>query len=76
VSSDEGRRTLVMVRDEARVVANLGSEPYLFDLLEEETLTLISRKGLAAKDGKIELPGMTLAVLMSTTEQAEDREVH
>jgi hypothetical protein len=24
----------------------------------------------------VELPGMSLAVLMSTTEQAEDREVH
>jgi len=28
------------------------------------------------KDNKMELPGMSLAVLMSTTEQAENREVH
>jgi len=66
----------VMVRDEARIVANLGEAPYSFDLLEGETLTLVSRQGLAVADGKMELPGMTLAVLMSTTEQAEDREVH
>ena len=76
VSSDEGRRTLVIVRDEVRIVANLGDEAYRFDLLEGETLTLVSRDGLAAAEGKMELPGMTLAVLMSTTEQAEDREVH
>jgi len=76
VSSDEGRRTLVMVRDEARVVVNLGVEIYPFDLLEEEELKLVSRERLVVKDGKMELPGMTLAVLMSTTEQAEDREVH
>jgi len=76
VSSDEARRTLVMVRDEARVVVNLGGEAYAFDLLEGEKLTLVSRDGLAVADGKLELPGMTLAVLMSTTEEAEDREVH
>jgi len=75
VSSDEDRRTLVMVRDEARVVANLGDGPYVFDLLEEETLTLVSRDGVSEEDGRVELPGMTFAVLMSTTEQAEDREV-
>jgi maltooligosyltrehalose trehalohydrolase len=76
VSSDEGRRTLVIVRDEARIVVNLGEGVYLFDLLSGETLTLISRGGIAAQDGKLELPGMTIAVLMSTTEEAEDREVH
>ena len=76
VSSDDARRTLVMVRDEVRIVVNLGEEVYPFELLEGETLTLVSRDGVAAKDGKMELPGMTLAVLMSTTEQAEDREVH
>jgi len=76
VSSDEARRTLVIVRDEARIVVNLGEEVYPFDLLDGETLTLVSRDGVDAKDGKVELPGMTIAVLMSTTEQAEDREVH
>jgi hypothetical protein len=54
----------------------LGTETYTFGLLEEETLTLVSREGVAAKEGKVELPGMSLAVLMSTTEQAEDRDVH
>ena len=76
VSSDDARRTLVMVRDEARIVVNLGEEPYPFDLLAGETLTLVSREGLAVAEGKMELPWMTIAVLMSTTEQAEDREVH
>jgi maltooligosyltrehalose trehalohydrolase len=75
VSSDETRRTLVMVRDEVRVVVNLGAEVYAFDLLEGESLRLVSREGVGVKDNKMELPGMTLAVLMSTTEQAEDREV-
>jgi len=64
-----------MVRDEARVVVNLGAEPYQFDLLDGEELSVVSREGLAIADGKMELPGMTLAVLMSTTEEAEDREV-
>jgi maltooligosyltrehalose trehalohydrolase len=75
VSSDDARRTLVMVRDEARIVANLGTDPTLFDLLEGEELKVVSREGLAIADGKLELPGMTLAVFLSTTEQAEDREV-
>ncbi len=75
VSSDEACHTLVMVRDEVRVVANLGEGPYSFALLEGEELRLISREVLVAGDNTLELPGMTLAVLMSTTEQAEDREV-
>lgn len=75
VSSDEACRTLVMVRDEVRVVANLGEEAYSFALLEGEKLRLVSREGLVAGDSTLELPGMTLAVLMSTTEQAEDREM-
>jgi maltooligosyltrehalose trehalohydrolase len=76
VSTDEARRTLVMVRDEVRVVANLGTEPYAFELIEGEELRLVSREGHGVKDNRVELPGMSLAVLMSTTEQAEDREIH
>jgi maltooligosyltrehalose trehalohydrolase len=76
VSSDDARQTLVMVRDEARVVLNLGEQIYPFELLEGEKLTLVSREGLAVKDNRLELPGMTIAVLMSTIEAAEDREVH
>jgi maltooligosyltrehalose trehalohydrolase len=76
VSSDEVLRTLVLVRDAARVVLNMGQKLYLVDLLEGEELTLVSREGLAVADGRLELPGMTLAVLMSTAEQTEDREVH
>jgi maltooligosyltrehalose trehalohydrolase len=75
VSCDDERRTLVMQRDEVRVVANLGGQAYTFDLLEGETVKLVSREGVAAVEGRMELPAMSLAVLMSSTEQAEDREV-
>ena len=75
VSTDDARRTLVMVRDEVRVVVNFGTEDYTVDLLEEECLRASSRAGLAAQSNKLQLPPMTLAVLTSTTEQAEDREV-
>lgn len=76
VSSDEGKRTLVLQRDEVRIMLNLGVESYGFELLEGEELRLVSREGLMIADRKLELPGMTLAVVMSTTEEAEEREVH
>lgn len=76
VSSDERKRTLVLQRDEVRIVLNLGVESYGFELLEGEELRLVSREGLGVRDNTMELPGMTLAVLMSTTEEAEEREVH
>jgi len=76
VSSDERKRTLVLQRDEVRIVLNLGVESYGFELLEGEELRLVSREGLGVRDNTMELPGMTLAVLMSTTEDAEEREVH
>jgi maltooligosyltrehalose trehalohydrolase len=75
VSSDDVHRTLVMQREEARIAVNLGAEPYVFSLLEGEMLQLVSRDGVAVVDGRIVLPPMTLAVLMSTTEQVEDRSV-
>jgi maltooligosyltrehalose trehalohydrolase len=75
VSTDDSRRTLVLQRDEARIVLNLGQQPFVFDLLEGEELKLISRSGLSMKDNKMDLPPMTLAVLMCTIEQNEDREV-
>jgi maltooligosyltrehalose trehalohydrolase len=75
VSTDDKRRTLVMHRDEARIVVNFGERTYSFDLLDGERLCLCSRNELEVKDGRLELPAMTLAVLLSTTEQVEDREV-
>jgi maltooligosyltrehalose trehalohydrolase len=75
VSTNDALRTLVMQRDEARVVINFGGEVYPFDLLEGEELRLVSREGVGVSNNRVELPGMTLAVLMSSTEQAEDREV-
>ena len=76
VSTDDTRRTLVMQREEARTLVNFGEQPHSFSLLEGEKLCLTSREDIVASDGAIHLPGMTLAVLMSTTEQTEDREVH
>ena len=75
VTTDEAKRTLVMERDEARVVINLGETPYRFSLLEGERLELVSRDGIAAEGTSIELPPTTMAVLMSTTEAVEDRQV-
>ncbi|AFL87301.1 maltooligosyl trehalose hydrolase [Terriglobus roseus DSM 18391] len=75
VSSDEEARTLVMERDEARVVVNFGDQPFSFALLEGETLELVSRSGVDVRDGYLNVPPMTLAVFLSTSEQAEDRKV-
>jgi maltooligosyltrehalose trehalohydrolase len=75
VSTDDTRKTLVMQRDEVRVLVNFGEAPYSFGLLDGETLRLISRASIGVEADAIELPGMTLAVLMSTTEQVEDRQV-
>jgi maltooligosyltrehalose trehalohydrolase len=75
VSTDDKRRTLVMQRDEARIVVNFGGEPYSVELLESEKLCLISRDGIEVKDNVLELAPMTMAVLMSSKEEVEDREV-
>ncbi|MES2390254.1 MAG: malto-oligosyltrehalose trehalohydrolase, partial [Acidobacteriota bacterium] len=74
ISTDDVLRTLVMQRDEARILVNMGTEPYGFDLLDGEKLCLISRPEIGVQENRLELPGMTLAVLMSTTEQMEDRQ--
>jgi len=76
VSTDDKRKTLVMQREEARILVNFGDQPYSFDLLDKEEVHLISRPEIKAADNAIELPGMTLAVLFSTTETVEDRQVH
>jgi maltooligosyltrehalose trehalohydrolase len=75
VSSSDENRTLVMERDQARVLINFGEKPHTFPLLENETLELTSRKGLQDADHAIELPPMTLAVLMSPSEEVENRQV-
>jgi maltooligosyltrehalose trehalohydrolase len=75
VSTDDVRRTLVMQRDEVRVLINLGEQPYTFGLLEGEALELMSREGIGVMDNCLHLPAMTLAVLMSPREDVEDREV-
>ncbi|MEA2262207.1 MAG: maltooligosyltrehalose trehalohydrolase, partial [Acidobacteriaceae bacterium] len=75
ISTDDERRTLVMERDEARVLINIGEMSYTFALLEGETLELISREGLGVRDNHVDLPPMTLAVLMSTSEEVQNRRV-
>jgi maltooligosyltrehalose trehalohydrolase len=75
VSSDDKRMTLVMQREEARILVNLGTETQHFDLLDGEGLCLVSRLGIDIAGNAIELPGMTLAVLLSPSENVEDREV-
>ncbi len=76
VSTDTLRKTLIMQREEARILVNFGEQPYSFDLLAGEKLCLVSRDEVTVKDNAIALPAMTLAVLMSTTEEMEDRLVH
>lgn len=75
VFSDAERRTLVMERDEARVVINLGKENYRFELLKGEELKLVSRVGLEVKDNTVYLPAMTIAILLSPTDEVEERRV-
>ena len=75
VSTDEQKQTLVMERDEARVIVNFGKQPFEITLLDGETLQLVSRDGVGVADKAMSLPPMTIAVLMSPTEEMENREV-
>ena len=75
VSRDDVCGTLVMGRDEARVVINFGGQSSEFILLEGEQVALASREELATQKGKLTLPPMTLAILLSTSEDAADRQV-
>ena len=74
VSSDDEHRTLVMERDEARVVINFGEQPYTFALLPSEKLELISRNEVGVTDSSLELPPTTIAILMSSREEVENRQ--
>ena len=56
VTRDDERLTLVMGRDEARILINFGHESSTFTLLEGEQLAVISRKGLTVRDRQLELP--------------------
>ncbi len=74
VSSNEDEQTLVMAREEARVLINLGNENRTFELLEGEKLELASRDDLNICKCRLDLPPMTLAILMSPTEEVENRQ--
>ena len=75
VSRDDLHRTLIMARDEARILINFGDGDATFDLLEGERLELISREENGTVGDHLVLSSMTLAVLLSTTEETEDRQV-
>ena len=75
VSSDERRRTLVLQRNEVRIVVNLGDNLFSFDMLEDEEMQLVSKDDVGVTDGRVDLPAMALAVLVLGTEEAADREV-
>ncbi|WP_263385665.1 malto-oligosyltrehalose trehalohydrolase [Granulicella arctica] len=75
VSSNEENQTLVMQRDEARVLINFGAKPQQFALLEGEVRELASRESIEERDNQLILPPMTLAVLLSSSEEVENRQV-
>ena len=75
VSTDNERQTLVMQRDEARILINFGEQPCTFALLEGEKLELISQEGVGIHDNSLDLPSMTMAILLSTLEEVRNREV-
>ena len=69
VEFDRERRWLTMQRGPVRVLMNLGEQSVRLDAAEPEQLRLCSR-ALQIEGGAVELPPMTLAVLM---EGAADR---
>ena len=75
VTCDANSKILIMERDEVRLFINFGDKPYTFTLLEGERLELVSRDGLTAQDDKLELPPVTLAVMISSTYDVENRQV-
>jgi maltooligosyltrehalose trehalohydrolase len=75
VSTDEEKKTLVMERDQIRIVVNLGTEMYSFKLLDTEELELASKEEVKLSGECVDLPGMSMAVLISTTEATENRQV-
>jgi maltooligosyltrehalose trehalohydrolase len=75
VYTDEEHRTLVMERDEARILVNFGETEHRFGLLTGERLEAVSREGIEVNENAVILPPMTLAILMATTEDAENRQV-
>jgi maltooligosyltrehalose trehalohydrolase len=75
ISASEEHRTLVMQRDEVRVFVNLGEQSYAFELLEGEEVELISCENTGVQENKITLPAMSMALMLSTTEQMQNRQV-
>jgi len=76
VVANEEHRTLVLQRDEARIVLNFGEDPYAFSLLEGEKLVLSSREDLKLQNNQVDLPPVTMAVLLSTPEALANRLVN
>jgi len=75
VTSDDAHKILIMERDEARILINFGEQPHTFELLAGEALRIASRDSMQTSDGQLEMPPMTLAVLMSRRDEMENRQV-
>ena len=75
VSSDDEKRTLVMERDEARVLINFGEETSHVRSAGRGEAGAYLAGGAQCRDNRLDLPPMTLAVLMSPTEEVENRQV-
>jgi maltooligosyltrehalose trehalohydrolase len=66
IEYDREQRWLIMQRGSVRVLVNLGEQGARFDAAEPEQLRLCSRP-LHIENGSLKLPPMTLAVLMTGT---------
>lgn len=75
VQIDAPQKVLIMERDEARILINLGTDTHTFAVLKGEALRLSSRAGLEVRGCEMTLPPMTLAALMSPRDEVENREV-
>jgi maltooligosyltrehalose trehalohydrolase len=69
VRIDEARRLLTMGREEVRVLVNLSERSESFDVLKFEDLKMASRPEIRLEGNSIELPPMSMAVLVSSEDE-------
>jgi maltooligosyltrehalose trehalohydrolase len=67
VRFDEKARWLSMRRGRVEVLCNLGDEPASFDVPEGFAVALASRDGIDPVEGKLTVPGVSLAILSGET---------
>ncbi len=75
VSVDVEQRLVILERDQARIVTNFGERSCTLPLLEGEKPVLLSRDGLTMCAKCIQLPAMTMAILMTPAEEVENRQL-